>query len=70
MVVEVAAVARNRLSSNVAPGVTLLELLLALALSVVVLSAIGMAINLYFKMLDVAARASKRFRSFTTSPSG
>ena len=32
---------------------TLLELLLALALSVVVLSAVGMAINLYFKMLDV-----------------
>src|SRR5262245_46147366 len=34
-------------------GVTLLELLLALALSVVILTAVGMAINLYFKMLDV-----------------
>lgn len=34
-------------------GVTLLELMLALALSVLVLGAIGMAINLYFKMLDV-----------------
>src|SRR6185369_16469811 len=34
-------------------GVTLLELILALALSVLVLSAVGMAISLYFKMLDV-----------------
>jgi prepilin-type N-terminal cleavage/methylation domain-containing protein len=34
-------------------GLTLLELLLALALSVIVLSAVGMAINLYFKMLEV-----------------
>jgi hypothetical protein len=34
-------------------AVTLLELILALALSVLVLSAVGMAINLYFKMLDV-----------------
>ena len=33
-------------------GVTLLELILALALSVVVMTAIGMAINLHFKMLD------------------
>jgi prepilin-type N-terminal cleavage/methylation domain-containing protein len=34
-------------------GVTLLELMLALALSVLVLAAISMAIDLYFKMLDV-----------------
>src|SRR5262245_9312940 len=34
-------------------GVTLLELILALALSVVILTAVGMAISLYFKMLDV-----------------
>src|SRR5262245_57828483 len=33
-------------------GVTLLELILALALSVVILTAVGMAISLYFKMLD------------------
>ena len=32
-------------------GVTLLELLLALALSVIVLSAIGMAIEMHLKML-------------------
>jgi hypothetical protein len=34
-------------------GVTLLELILALALSVLVLTAVGMSIDLYFKMLDV-----------------
>ena len=61
-VVEVAAVARNqtnhdlfRLQTQMSArrGVTLLELLLALALSVVVLATIGMAINVHFKMLDV-----------------
>jgi hypothetical protein len=34
-------------------GVTLLELILALSLSVMLLMSIGMAINLYFRMLDV-----------------
>ena len=53
---EVAAVAlRRRYSSTRGPraGVTLMELLLALGLSVLVLSAISMAISLHFKMLDV-----------------
>src|SRR6478672_6504436 len=48
------AVEANRRSIRIAHrGVTLLELILALALSVVILTAVGMAINLYFKMLDV-----------------
>jgi prepilin-type N-terminal cleavage/methylation domain-containing protein len=51
---EVVAVERSRHLFRMARrGVTLLELLLALALSVIVLAAVGMAINLYFKMLDV-----------------
>jgi prepilin-type N-terminal cleavage/methylation domain-containing protein len=53
-VVEVAAVGLSRRCfRKPRRGVTLLELLLALALSVVILTAVGMAINLYFKMLDV-----------------
>ena len=35
------------------PAVTLLELILALSLSALLLMAMGMAINLYFKMLEV-----------------
>jgi hypothetical protein len=42
----------RRYQKTISAGVTLLELLLALALSVVVMTAIGMAINLHFKMLD------------------
>jgi hypothetical protein len=44
--------AREKIAQRKPAGVTLLELLLALALSVVVMTAIGMAINLHFKMLD------------------
>ncbi len=52
--VEVVAVERSRRSIRIVRrGVTLLELILALALSVVILTAVGMAISLYFKMLDV-----------------
>src|SRR4029079_19460223 len=43
-------------------GVTLLELLLALSLSVMVLSAIGMAINLHFKMLDVRRTSAEEMQ--------
>jgi len=50
--VVVAARSRNQIRT-LRRGVTLLELLLALALSVIVLSAVGVAINLYFKMLEV-----------------
>jgi prepilin-type N-terminal cleavage/methylation domain-containing protein len=51
---EVVAVGPNRRCfRKPRRGVTLLELLLALALSVVLLTAVGMAISLYFKMLDV-----------------
>jgi hypothetical protein len=51
---EVAAVALNSNPRREArAAVTLLELLLALSLSIVVLTAVSMAINLYFKMLDV-----------------
>lgn len=39
--------------STCRPGLTLLELLLALSLSIVVLMAIGMAINLHYRMFDV-----------------
>ena len=39
--------------SKVRRGLTLLELLLALSLSIVVLMAIGMAINLHYRMFDV-----------------
>ncbi len=52
--VEVAAVEpKSALKYRSRRAVTLLELLLALALSIVVLSTIAMAINIYFKMLDV-----------------
>jgi hypothetical protein len=51
--VEVAVEANRRPIRIAHRGVTLLELILALALSVVILTAVGMAINLYFKMLDV-----------------
>jgi hypothetical protein len=51
---EVAAVERNRHHRGKSRrGVALLEVLLSLFLSVTVLAAIGMAINLHFKMLDV-----------------
>lgn len=39
--------------SKIRRGLTLLELLLALSLSIVVLMAIGMAINLHYRMFDV-----------------
>jgi hypothetical protein len=51
--VEGAAVAPKGRSSPQSRGVTLLELILALSLSIFVLMAISMAVNLFFKLLDV-----------------
>ncbi|ADB18327.1 hypothetical protein Psta_3668 [Pirellula staleyi DSM 6068] len=43
---------RHHRSRNIRRAMTLLELILALALSVLVLSAVGMAIDVYFRMFD------------------
>ena len=51
--VEGAAVAPKGRYSPESRGVTLLELILALSLSIFVLMAISMAVNLFFKLLDV-----------------
>ena len=50
---EVVVANRRHIRKSPRPGLTLLELILALALSVLVMMAIGMAIDIHYRMFDV-----------------